>query len=114
MSASVEPRARLRAGMRLVVDAAQAAAVYMAVQLRRRERTVAEEILDRAQVGAALQQVSCKRMAQAVRMREHAPQRRRVEATPTRREEERVLRARSQLRARFVEVLRHEVAGLLS
>jgi hypothetical protein len=41
--------------MRLVVDAAQAAAVYMAVQLRSGEGTVAEEVLDRAQVGAALE-----------------------------------------------------------
>jgi hypothetical protein len=40
--------------MRLVVDAAQAAAVYMAVQLRSGEGAVAEEVLDRAQVGAAL------------------------------------------------------------
>jgi hypothetical protein len=43
------------ARMRLVVDAAQAAAVDMAVQLRGREGTVAEEVLDRAQVGATLQ-----------------------------------------------------------
>jgi hypothetical protein len=43
------------ARMRLVVDTAQAAAVDMAVQLRGREGTVAEEVLDRAQVGATLQ-----------------------------------------------------------
>ncbi len=43
------------AGVRLVVDAAQAAAVYMAVQLRSGEGTVAEEVLDRAEVGAALE-----------------------------------------------------------
>ena len=43
------------AGVRLVVDAAEAAAVDMAVQLRGGEGTVAEEVLDRAQVGAALE-----------------------------------------------------------
>src|SRR5439155_20212781 len=95
--------------VRLVVDAAQAAAVYMAVQLRRRQRAVTQQVLDRAQVGAALQQVRRERMPQAVRMREHAAQRRRVEPTSARRQEERVLRAGRQLRARLVKVLRHEV-----
>ena len=98
--------------MRLVVHAAQAAAVHMAVQLRRRERAVAEEVLDRAQVGAALQQVGCERMAQAVGMREHTAQSRRVEPVSASRQEERVVRACGQLRSRFVEVLRHEVTGL--
>src|SRR2546429_4260789 len=91
--------------MRLVVHAAQAAAVYMAVQLRRRERAVTEEILDRAQVGSAFQQVRCERMAQAVGMRERATQRRRVEAMSARRQEEGVVGARRQLRARFMKVL---------
>src|SRR3989442_2529494 len=102
------------AGMRLVVDATQAAPVYMAVQLRGREGAVAEEVLDRAQVGAALQEMSCERMTQAVRMREHPPQRRRVEATATRREEQRVLRAGGEPRARVMEVLGDELAGLLT
>src|SRR5262245_48186623 len=46
---------RLRARVAPVVDAAQAARVDMAVHLRRRERAVAQQLLDRAQVGAALE-----------------------------------------------------------
>ena len=70
--------------MRLVVDAAQATAVYMAVQLRGREGAVPEQVLDRAQVGAAFEQMSCECMAQTVRMREHAAQRRRVQPLASR------------------------------
>ena len=100
--------------MRLVVDPTQAAPVYMAVQLRGREGAVAEEVLDRAQVGAALQQMRRERMAQAVRVGEDPPQRRGVEATAARREKQRVLRPGGQPRARVVEVLGHELAGLLT
>ena len=56
--------------MRLVVDAPQAAAVDVAVQLRGRQRAVAEEVLDRAQVGAAFEQMGCERVPQAVGMGE--------------------------------------------
>jgi hypothetical protein len=51
------------AGVRAVVDAPQAAAVHVAVQLGGRERAVAEELLDRAEVGAALQEVRRERVA---------------------------------------------------
>src|SRR6476661_10376615 len=85
------------AGVRLVVDAAQAAAVYVAVQLRGRKRAVAEEVLDRAQVGAAFEEMGCERMAQSMRMRKHAAQRRRVQALASCREEQRVLRTGREL-----------------
>jgi hypothetical protein len=39
--------------MSLVVDATEATAVDMAVQLRRRQRTMAQELLDGSEVGAA-------------------------------------------------------------
>ena len=65
--------------MGLVVDATESAAVYMAVQLRGREGAVSEEVLDRAQVGAAFEQMGCERMAQTMWMREHAAQGRRVQ-----------------------------------
>ena len=55
--------------MRAVVDPAQALAVDVAVDLRRRERAVAEQLLDHAQVGAALEQVRRERVAQPVRVR---------------------------------------------
>ena len=48
--------------MRAVVDAAQALRVDVAVDLRRREGGVAEELLDRAQVGSAFEQVRRERM----------------------------------------------------
>ena len=81
--------------MGAVVDAAEALRVDVAVDLRRRERAVAEELLDRAQVGAALEQVRRERVPQAVRVREHAAQRRGVEPAAARGEEERVLAPRA-------------------
>ena len=54
-----------RARVRAVVDAAEAPRVDVAVDLRRRERRMAEKLLDRAQVGAALQEVRRVRMAEA-------------------------------------------------
>ena len=85
--------------MRAVVDLAQAARVDVAVHLRRRERAVAEQLLDRAQVGAALEQVRRERVPQPVRVRKQAAQRARVEPAAARREEERVLGAARELRA---------------
>ena len=77
--------------MRAVVDLPQEAGVHVAVHLRRRERAVAEQLLDRAQVGAALEQVRREGVPQAVRMRKQAAERARVETAAARREEERVL-----------------------
>jgi hypothetical protein len=83
-----------------VVDLSQSFGVDVAVHLRRRKRGVAEQFLDRAQVGATLKQVGRERVTQAVRMRRDAAQRRRVEALAARREEQRVLGAVRELRAR--------------
>ena len=85
--------------MRAVVDLAQALAVDVAVDLRRRERRVAEQLLDRPQVGAAFEQVRRERVAQAVRMRRDPPERARVEAPAAHGEEERVLGSGRELRA---------------
>ena len=92
--------------MGAVVDAAQALAVDVAVDLRRRERRVAEQLLDRAQVGAALEQVRREGVAQAVRVRRDPAQRARVEAPSADGEEERGLGAARELRARVLEVAR--------
>jgi hypothetical protein len=61
--------------MRAIVDAPEAAAVDVRVDLRRRERAVAEELLDHAQVGAALEQVRREGVAELVRVRRQAAQR---------------------------------------
>ena len=90
--------------MRAVVDLAQAARVHVAVHLRRRERAVAEQLLDRAQVGAALEQVRGEGVPQAVRVGKQAAQRARVEPAAARREEERVLGAARELRPRLAQV----------
>ena len=54
--------------MRAVVHAAQALRVHVTVDLRCRERGVAEELLDRAQVGPAFEQVRREGVSQAVRV----------------------------------------------
>ena len=53
--------------MRLAVHADQLCRVHVGVALRRAEARVAEQLLDGAQIGAALQQVRRKRMTQRVR-----------------------------------------------
>src|SRR5437762_7335174 len=60
--------------MRSVVDTAQPPSVDVAVQLRRRERAVAEQLLDRAQVGPAFEQVRRESVPQAMRVREDPPE----------------------------------------
>ena len=57
----------LRPGMRLAVHLDQVRGVDVRVALRRAELRVAEQFLDAAHVGAALQQVRRKRVAQRVR-----------------------------------------------
>src|SRR4051812_3403448 len=98
----------LRSGTRMrgVVDLPQPLRVDVRVHLRRRERRMAEQLLNRAQVGAAFEQVRRERVAQAVRMGDEPPQRRGVEPLPTRRQEERVACPRSQFRPRVAEVPR--------
>src|SRR2546421_6219798 len=100
--------------MRAVVDLSQARSVHVAVHLRGGERAVAEQLLDRAQVGAALEQMRRERVAQAVRVWKQPPERARVEPTPARGEEKRVHRAARQLRPRVAEVDRPAVGGLLA
>jgi hypothetical protein len=58
--------------MSLVVDATEATAVDMAVQLRRRQRTMAQELLDGSEVGPAFHEMRRERMPQPVWMGEHA------------------------------------------
>ena len=65
--------------MRVVVDPAEAAGVDVAVDLRRRERRVAEQLLDRAQVGAALEEMCRVCVTQAVRMRDETSKHARLE-----------------------------------
>src|SRR6185312_5541611 len=70
----------LAPGMRTVVDAAQMARVDVAVDLRRRERAVAEQFLDRAQVRAAVQEMRGESVPEPVRVGDDAAQGARVEA----------------------------------
>ena len=75
---------------------------------------MAEQLLDRAQVGAALEQVRRERVAEAVRVRHQAAQRRGVEPAAAGREEERVVGAAGELGARLAEVAGDPVGGLLA
>jgi hypothetical protein len=100
--------------VRVVVHAPQALRVDVAVHLRRRERAVAEELLDRPEVGAAPEEVRREGVAQPVRVRRDAAQRARVEATAARREEERVVGSLRQLGPRVAEVAREPVLRLLA
>jgi len=75
---------------------------------------VAEQLLDRAEVGAAFEQMGRERVTQPVRVRDKAAQRGRVEPAAARREEERVLGAARELRARLAEVARDEGSRLLA
>ena len=92
--------------MRAVVDAAQPPSVDVRVDLCGRERAVAEELLDRAQIGAALEEMSRECVPQAMRMREHAANRRGIQAPTARREEQRVLGPARELRTGFEQVAR--------
>ena len=100
--------------MGAVVDAAQAAAVDVAVDLGGRERAVAEQLLDHAQVGAALEQVGRERVAKPVRVRRQAAERARVEPAAAGGEEDGVLRSARQLRAAFAQVPGEPEGGLLA
>ncbi len=97
-----------------VVDPAQASAVHVGVHLRRRERGVAEQLLDRPQVGAALEQMRREGVSQPVRMGQDAPQRRRVEAPAAHGQEQRIVRAARQSRACIAQVPSDPPGGLLA
>src|SRR5439155_2714584 len=102
------------ARMRAVVDPAKALPVHVAVHLRGRQGTVAEQLLDRPQVGAAFEQMRRERVAEAMRMREDPPYGRGVEAAPSRGDEQRVLGAARELRPRLVQIPRETVGRLLA
>ena len=87
-----------------VVDPPQPAGVDVAVDLGRRERRVAEQLLDRAQVGAALEQVGRVRVTQPVRVAHQPAEGRRVERAAADREKQRVVCASREGRARVAEV----------
>src|SRR6266511_3289580 len=97
-----------------VIDAAQAFSVDVAVHLRGREGAVAEQFLDRPEVGAAFEEMRGERVPEPVRMGEHAPQRRRVEAAAAGGEEEGILGAARELRPRLAQVAREPVRCLLA
>src|SRR5207247_10716407 len=89
-------------------------AVDMTVDLGRRERAVPEQLLDRPQIGAAFEQMRREGMSHAMRVCEHTPQGRGVQATPARGDEERVLGAAYELRPRLEEIPRKPIGGLLA
>src|SRR6476659_4006454 len=100
--------------MRGVVRAAQVARVDVAVDLRRREGAVAEQLLNRPEVGAALEEVRRERMTQPVRVRGDAAERARVEPAAARREEQCVVGSGGELGPRVAEVAREPVLRLFS
>ena len=92
--------------MGVVVDAAKSPGVDVRVHLCRRERAVTEQLLDGAQVGAALEQVRGKRVPEAVRMGSEAAERARVQPSAPRRQEEGVLGSARQAWARIPQIAR--------
>src|ERR1044071_9750236 len=64
---SRKPAQPLRARMRAFVHSDQLPVIQMRVLLRRRERRVTEELLNRAKVGAGVEKVGGERMAHGVR-----------------------------------------------
>ena len=85
-----------------------------AVHLGGRERAVPEQLLDHAQVGAALEQVGGEGVTEPVGVGDEPAERARVETAAARGEEERVLRAAGELRARVAQVAREPERGLLA
>src|SRR5438094_6872600 len=100
--------------MRAVVDAPQPLRVDVAVDLGGRKRAVPEQLLDRAQVGAALEQVRGERVSEAMRMRYEPSQRRGVEAAAACREEEGGLGAPGELGARVADVAGERVRSFFA
>src|SRR5262245_66305816 len=86
----------------------------MTVHLRRRERAVAQKLLDHAQVGSALEQVRSERVAEPGRMRDETPEGARVEAAAARREEDGVCGHPRETGARLTQVACQPVRRLLS
>src|SRR5256886_13509862 len=86
----------------------------MRVDLGGRQRAVAEQFLDRAQVGPALEQVGGEGVTQPVRVRKQPSERARVQAPAPGGEEQRVFGSAGQLGACLPKVARHPVTGLLA
>jgi aminopeptidase len=75
---------------------------------------VPEQLLDRPEIGAALQQVRGERVAQPVWVRDESPQGRGVEPPSTRRKEKRPLGTARELRPRLTQVAGDEARRLLA
>ena len=75
---------------------------------------MAEELLDRPEVGAALEQMRRERVAQPVRVRHQPAERARVEPPAADGEEQRVLGAAGERRARVAQVPRDPERRLLA
>jgi len=75
---------------------------------------VAEELLDHAQVGAALEQMRREGVAEPVRVRDEPAQRARVESLPSHREEDGVVGTPRELGTTFKEIERKTVGSLLA
>ena len=97
-----------------VIDLAQASAVDVAVHLGCREGAVPEQLLDHAQVGAALEQMGCERMAEPVRVGEKTPERARVQPPAARGEEESILGAACQVRSCVLQIEPNPVRRLFA
>src|SRR5512132_1076447 len=93
---SARKASRSGSWMGAVIDAAQTPSVDVAVDLRCRERAVAEPRLDRRQVGAALEQVRGEGVAEPVGVGEKPSDRARVEPAAPRGEEEGIVCAGRQ------------------
>src|SRR6188474_2971926 len=81
--------------MRSIVDAPESPGVDVAVDLRRRERAVSEQLLDHLQVGTALEQVRRECVTETVGVGNEASQCAGVQAPPAYGEEDGVLCARA-------------------
>ena len=111
---AADPASSIRPWMGGVVDAAEPARVDVAVDLRGRERRVPEQLLDRPQIGSALEQMGRERVPQPVRVGEKAAERARVEPPAARGEKECVVRPAGELRSRIAQVPRDDVGCLLA
>ena len=100
--------------MRVVVHAPPAARVDVAVDLRRREGRVPEQLLDRPQVGAAFEEMGGICMSEAVRVRQQTADDARVEPPPAHRDEQCVAGAADELRAPVAEPESDPPGGLLA
>src|SRR6266508_4983002 len=86
----------------------------MAVHLRRGQRRVTQQLLDRAEVCTPLEEMRREGMTQAVGVGEEPSHGARVETASSRREEERIRSASRERRARVAQVDRHPVGGFLA